>query len=122
MKSRKEILREYRDRRKPAGIFQVRNTANGKVLLGSSLNLEGILNGQKFRLTMGSHPNRALQKEWKEFGPDSFVFEIVELVEIKDEPGFDVEDELSLLEEIWLENVQPFGERGYNTDSKIRHA
>jgi len=41
MKSRKDLLREYKERRRPAGVFQVRNTANGKVFLGSSLNLDG---------------------------------------------------------------------------------
>jgi len=41
MKSRQDLKREYKERVKPAGVFQVKNTANGKVLLGSSLNLEG---------------------------------------------------------------------------------
>ena len=40
-KSRKELNQEYMKRPKPAGVFQIKNTANGKVLLGSSLNLEG---------------------------------------------------------------------------------
>ena len=122
MKSRKEIKREYKERKKAAGVFQVKNTKNGKVLLGSSLNLEGPLNGHKFMLTIGRHRNEALQKEWNEYGPDAFVFEILEVVKVRDDPSFNLDDELTLLEQIWVEKLQPFGERGYNTDSNIRQA
>ncbi len=122
MKSKQDIKREYKERKKAAGVFQVKNTANGKVLLGSSLNLEGPLNSHKFMLSIGSHRNEALQKEWNEYGPDKFVFEILEVVKVKDYPDFDLSDELTLLEQIWLEKLQPFGERGYNTDTKIRQA
>ncbi len=120
MVSRKEIKRAYKERKKPAGVFQVRNTVNGKILLGSSLNLEGVFNGQRFRLSSGRHSNRALQSDWNAYGPENFAFETLEVVQVKDDPNFDVNDELTLLEEIWLEKLQPFGEKGYNTDSHIR--
>ncbi len=122
MKSIQDIKREYKERKKPAGVFMVKNTANGKVLLGSSLNLEGPLNGHKFMLTTGSHRNEALQKDWNTYGGDKFVFEILEVVKVKDDPNFNLEDELTLLEQIWIEKLQPFGERGYNTDTRIRQA
>jgi len=122
VKSQKDIKREYKERKKDAGVFQVKNVVNGKVLLGSSMNLAGPLNAHRFMLTIGSHLNKALQKEWNEYGAESFVFEILEVVKVKDEPGFNVEDELALLEQIWIEKLQPFGERGYNKDSNIRQA
>ncbi len=120
MKSRQELKREYMQRPKPAGVFQIKNTANGKVLLGSSLNLEGPLNGHKYILTIGHHENKELQKDWNEYGPDKFVFEILEVVQVRDDPNFNLDDELTLLEQIWLDKLKPFGERGYNTDDKIR--
>jgi group I intron endonuclease len=122
MKSRKDIIREYKERQKPAGVFQVKNTANGKVLLGSSLNLEGPLNLHKFMLSTGHHDNKTLQKEWNEYGADKFVLEILEVVKVTTNPNFNLDDELTLLEQIWLEKLQPFGERGYNTDVRIRQA
>ena len=121
-KSRKELNKEYLERVKPAGVFQVKNVANGKVLLGSSLNLEGPLNRHRFMLKIGSHTNKSLQKDWDEFGPEQFVFEILEEVKRKDDPNFNLKDELTLLEMIWLEKLQPFGERGYNVNEKIREA
>jgi group I intron endonuclease len=122
MKSVQDLKREYKERQKPAGVFMVKNTANGKVLLGSSMNLEGPLNSHKFMLKIGSHRNPALQKEWNEYGADKFVFEILEVVKFKDDPDFNLSDELTLLEEIWTEKLQPFGERGYNTEKRIRQA
>ena len=122
MKTRKDIHREYKERVKPAGVYQVKNTVNGKVLLGSSLNLEGPLNRHKFMLKIGSHTNKALQKDWDELSPDQFVFEILEEVKVKDDPNFNLKDELTLLEQIWLEELQPFGEKGYNVNEKIREA
>ena len=122
MKTRKDIHQEYKERSIPAGVYQVKNKINGRILLGSSLNLEGPLNRHKFMLKIGSHTNKALQKDWDEFGPDSFILEILEEVKIKDDPNFNLKDELTLLEQIWLEELQPFGERGYNINEKIREA
>jgi len=122
MKSRKDSIREYKERKKPAGIFQIKNIANGKIYLGSSLNLEGPLNSHKFMLKIGRHRNAALQEDWNTFGADNFVFEILEVVKVKDDPNFNMEDELTLLEQIWIEKLQPFEERGYNSDTRIRQA
>jgi len=119
LKSKKDLIREYKERKKPSGIFQIKNISNGKLLLGSSLNLEGVLNSQKFQLSIGQHRNKELQKEWNEYGPEKFVFEILEVVQDKGDPGFNLNDELALLEQIWLEKLQPFGERGYNINSNI---
>jgi hypothetical protein len=103
-------------------VFQIKNLVNGKVLLGSSLNLEGPLNKHRFMLRINGHPNKELQRDWNELGSDQFAFETLETVQISDHPSFDLKDELTLLEEIWLEKLQPFGERGYNTSTKIREA
>ncbi|HTX18543.1 MAG TPA: DUF2087 domain-containing protein [Bacteroidota bacterium] len=122
VKTRQEIKREYKERKKPSGVFQVKNLANGKVLLGSSLNLEGPLNSHKFMLANGGHRNEELQKDWNTFGPEKFVFEILEVVKVKDDPNFNLEDELTLIEQIWIEKLQPFGEKGYNKEPRIRQA
>ena len=120
MKSKNDIKREYKERQKQTGIFQVKNVSNGKVLLGSSLNLDGALNRHKFMLKTDQHQNKMLQEDWNEYGPEKFVFEILEILKVKDDPHFNISEELTLLEQIWLEELQPFGEQGYNTTAKIR--
>ena len=121
-KTRKELQRQYQERVKPTGVYQVKNLTNGKVLLGSSLNLEGLLNRNRFTLRNNSHINKELQKDWNDLGPDQFVFEVLEVVQVQDDPNFNLKDELTLLEQIWLEKLQPFGERSNNTNDRIREA
>ncbi|RPH35962.1 DUF2087 domain-containing protein [bacterium] len=113
MKTRAEIKREYKETPKQAGVFKIENKKNGKILLGISLNLHGPLNRYKFELRMGVHAHKDLQEDWKQYGPDNFLFEIVETVKVKDDPNFNIVDELTLLEQIWLEKLQPYGEKGY---------
>ncbi len=120
MDSRSEIKRQYKEEPKEAGVFQVKNTANGRILLGSSKNLHGCLNKHRFMLSLGSHWNRKMQEDWNRFGPDAFVFEVLEVIPLKDDPKFDLETELSLLELVWIEKAPPYGENGYNRPGSIR--
>lgn len=122
MIDRKEAIRTYKEAPKPAGVFQIKNLVNGKVYLGSSLNLNGPLNRAKFELRNKMNRIEELQKDYDELGPDKFSFDILEVVTPKDDPYFNLEDELTLLEEIWIEKLQPFGGKGYNIDPKIRQA
>lgn len=96
------------------GVFLIRNNANDKVFLGASLNLPGIINRHKFQLQHGSHPSKSLQVDWNQFGSNSFSFEIVDELTLRTGAGVDHKQELELLEKLWLEKLQPFGERGYN--------
>jgi len=116
--ARSEIKKQYREAPREAGVFQVKNTVNGKILLGSSKNLHGPLNKHRFLLSIGRHWIKTMQDDWDRLGPDAFVFEVLEVLKQKDDPAFNLEDELSLLEQIWTERVQPFGEGGYNKDYK----
>jgi hypothetical protein len=120
LKTQKDLKREYKERKKQAGIFMVKNTVNGKLFLGSSRNLDGPLNRHRFSLATGGHPAVEMQKDWNTYGPDCFVFEILEEVVVRDDVYVDIDDELTILEEIWIEKLQPFGPNGYNIDRKIR--
>ena len=122
MNTKKDIKREYKERKARAGIFQIKNTVNGKVLIGSRLNIDGILNRYKFQLSAGSHPNKELQKDFNELDPDKFTFEILDIIEEKDEPSFNLKEELELLEQIWLEKLEAHEDNSYNTDFNLRQA
>lgn len=84
------------------------------MLIGSSRNLSGILNRYKFILKMGTCPNKALQEEWKTFGPDAFEFNVLEELAPLDEPNYDPGSDLDLLESLWHEKLSPDGDRSYN--------
>ena len=74
MNDRKDMIREYKERKKTAGVFQVKNNVNGKVLIGGSLNLEGVLNGM-FLLVLGiAWPKLALSDQMSRIGFAILVF------------------------------------------------
>lgn len=112
---RKAASREYRETRRPAGIYCVRNTSSGKVLIGSSADLPAMLNRQLSQLRFGGHPNRELQRDWNALGADAFVFEVLDTLTPPDGPApWDARPDLAVLEALWLERLSPFDEKGYN--------
>lgn len=115
---RKALIREYKENRRPIGVFWVRNTVNGKSLVGVSSDLPGMLNRQRFQLDAGLHPNRELQKDWNELGPDAFAFEVLDTLPAPERPDYDSSDDLRALEALWLDKLSPFDERGYNARPK----
>ncbi|QRN95211.1 GIY-YIG nuclease family protein [Archangium violaceum] len=113
--SRAELKRAYKEKPPPMGVFIIRNRANGKVLVGSALNMPGALNRARFELDRGMSRNLELQEDWRRHGPDSFTFEQLDVLKPPEEPGADPKEELRVLESLWLERLRPYGEAGYNT-------
>lgn len=114
MKTRKELKAAYKNKKYQMGVFQIKNTINGKIFIGSSLDLTAIWNRQKTQLKFGSHPNKPLQMDWNAFGEENFSYEI--LAEIKQAEGKEqnYKNEVAGLEELYLEEFLPFDDNGYN--------
>lgn len=109
------LKRLYKQNAPDMGVYQIRNKSNGRIYIDSSKNLEGTRNSRLFQLKMGKIVfSRELQKDLTEFGADSFEFSVLDVLD-KPEPGDNVERLLAALELHWLEKLQPFGERGYNS-------
>jgi len=60
MKTRKELKEEYKNLKFEMGVFQIRNHVNGKIFIGSRLDLKAFWNAQKWQLDFGMHRNAAL--------------------------------------------------------------
>jgi hypothetical protein len=111
---KKELKKKYLENKPEMGVFKVINRSNGKIFIDSGLNVNGKVNACKFQLKHGSHMNKLLQEDFKKFGEDNFTFEIVDILEPKEDESLDYKKELTLLEEMWIENLQSYGEKGYN--------
>lgn len=116
MDRKKELIKQYKEIKIEAGVYQIRNTVNGKIFIIATPNLKTI-NGRLMELRGGSYSNKALQQEWNEYGESAFAFEVLEVLEEPEEGFFDKKDELKKLEKKWLQKLQPFGEKGYNKES-----
>jgi hypothetical protein len=110
---RKALIREYKESRRPMGVFRVRNVAERKSLIGVSVDLPAILNRQLAQLRMGVHRIRELQDDWKRLGPEGFAFEVVDTLKPSEEPGYDPAKDLEVLLQMWREKLLGDGERLY---------
>ena len=102
------------------GVFQIRNTVNGKVWIDSSVNVPGKFNRHRLQLKAGTHVSKPLQADWKEFGEEVFEFETLEPLAPRDDQDYDYASDLEVLEDLWLEKLEPYGEQGYNQKKLTR--
>lgn len=66
-----------------SGIYQIKNTVNGKIYIGSSSNLTQRKKDHFRKLRHNRHSNAHLQNAFNKYGEDNFVFEVIEYVEDK---------------------------------------
>lgn len=65
---------------KQSGIYAIRHIESGKLYLGSAINIRNRWKEHRKDLKRARHHCQHLQNAWRKHGPDSFVFEILELV------------------------------------------
>jgi hypothetical protein len=75
---KKDLMREYRERKPAQGVFAVR--CGAQVWVASSRNLDAQKNQIWFGLRTGGHPNKTMQAAWKEHGEAVFEYEVLEQV------------------------------------------
>lgn len=114
MPDRKELVQEYKLSHRPMGVFQIRNVTNDKVFVDSSLNIPGKINRHRFTLNAGMFKSRSLQDDWNVLGEASFEFETLEPVEPRSDSNYDYAADVQVLEDLWLERLEPYGDVGYN--------
>src|SRR5258708_7492424 len=87
-----------------AGIYEIVHLETGRKYIGSSMRLEKRWGEHRRDLNRGVHRNRHLQFAWRKYGPDGFVYRVIEVVTC----GVD-----ALLErEQW--HIDHLGSDGYN--------
>ncbi len=92
-----------------SGVYQIRCLVNGKVYIGSAVDINHRWGVHRSDISTQTHHSRYLQRSWKKYGANQFVFEILELVP-------PTKEELIAAEQAWLDRIRPFDpEIGYNT-------
>ena len=102
------------------GVFLIRNLVNDKIFVGSTMNLDAMFNRIRFQLYAGAHPTKSLEADWKQLGAGKFEFEVLEEVFPREDANYDYAADLETLEDLWLEKLEPYGEKGYNEKKKTR--
>ncbi len=120
MIDKKKLKQEFMNMIPPKGVFVFRNEKTGRVFLGSSLNLKNKDVRIKLMLTTGNHFNNALQVDWNNYGEEAFTYEEAETLALKDDPNYDYNEDLEILEMLWIDKFRPLAEKCYNQNEKIR--
>lgn len=91
---------------KCSGIYKIKNIVNGKVYVGSALNLEKRIKNHIWGLSKNKHRNIILQQAIEKYGVENFYFIILELCEY---------DGIAEREKFWIDYYQSYKKQnGYN--------
>jgi hypothetical protein len=114
MIDKKQITKDYKMQKQPAGIYAVHNKVDNKMLIGSSKNLPAIVRRFEFALQMESFPYQELIDDYKKHGKDNFEIKVLDELELKEETDKEITNELNTLEEMWIEKLKQEGVTFYN--------
>lgn len=88
------------------GVYAIKNTANSKVYIGSSISINERWREHKRDLKSNKHHSQHLQKAWNKYGEDCFEFNILEECN---------REETLIREQYYLDKFQSFNKnKGYN--------
>ena len=96
------------------GVFRLKNTVNKKSFIEGSVNLEAVWNRHKMQLKTGRHPNSELQKDWDHYGEAGFTYGVLEEIKPSETEHVNYNMEVNALVDVYLNELQPFGDKGYN--------
>ena len=101
-KSRRDLVRDYKERKSVAGVYAVHCAASGEVWTAGSRNIDAQQNSLWFGLRTGGHINREMQAAWTAHGEAGFTFEVLERIEDEALTPQGVLDHLKTRERHWL--------------------
>lgn len=102
---RRQLKRDYLEARDRAGVYAIRNVASGRVLVAGSRDARAAINRHRFELGHDGPRDPALRADWAAHGEASFVLEVLDIVKVRDEPGFDLARELAALVALWQDEL-----------------
>ncbi len=82
-----------------SGVYQIKCTANGKIYVGSAVDMRDRCEHHRSSLRHGNHPNAHLQAAWNKYGEEYFEFTALELTN---------RNGLLQAEQNWLDKTKAF--------------
>ena len=82
--SRRDAIRDYKERKVLHGVYAVRCAASGGTWIGVATNVSQMQNRIWFALRQGGHPNPDLRAAWLAHGEAAFAFEVLEEIDTED--------------------------------------
>ncbi len=112
MANLKEINRALKEVLPPMGVYIIRDDEHNSIYLGSNRNMRAIFNRHRMELETHIHTIKELQDAYDKQGYDAITFEVLDMLEPKEEKGYDYSEDIQTLEELWCskfrEENKPF--------------
>lgn len=105
-----EMKKAYKQSKRPMGVYRIKNCKNDRVFIGFATDLPARFNRHKAELKFKSHRNSELQEIWNSFGESAFEFEIIDLLDYKENNKANANEELHVLAEMWVERLKNGGD------------
>ncbi len=103
------IKKAYKESKRPMGVYRITSTRNDKIYIGFGTDLPAKINRHKAELKFGTHRNRELQETWNLFGESAFDFEVLDVLDHKENLHTNPAEELPVLLEIWVHKLEKEG-------------
>ncbi len=103
--AKKQLKESYKQHKPIMGVFQIKNTVNGKVLIDSSKDILSKWNRHQTELRFGKHRKKNLQKDWNELTAENFKFEILAELAYSEEENRNYSKEVEVLKDMILEEL-----------------
>jgi len=101
--SRREAIRDYKEKKTRAGVYAVRCAASGEAWVAGAANVENQKTRHWFALRMGSHMNKAMQAAWSAHGGEAGLsFDVLEDIEAEELTPLGLADLIKARERHWL--------------------
>ena len=105
---KRELVSQDKQKKTKGGVYKSTNTANGKYMLKAEVDLQSFQNRFNYSMRMNSCLHPKLQKDFDEYGAETFTLEFLEETEKKeDESTMGFKDRLKRMEEAWAEKFDP---------------
>jgi hypothetical protein len=103
--TRRDAIRDYKERKLSVGVFAVRCTATGQVWTGGARDLDQKQNGIWFGLRTGGYSNREMQAAWNVHGEAAFAYEPLEVLDVEGASRMGVDTLLKSAEARWRDEL-----------------
>ena len=114
MINKKQIIKDYKQQKQPAGIYAVKKKIENKMNIGRTKILPAVVRRFEFTLQMESFPYQDLIDDYKKLGKANFEIKVLDELELKNETDKEIDTELKSLEELWIEKLKDEGVKFYN--------
>ena len=106
VKTKKELREQYKERKVIGGVYVIRNLLNNRLLLDSTVDIQGSRNRFEFAQKTGSCVDMKLQKDWAAQKASDFSFDVLEELEMSQtQTRSEFKADIEYLRKSWVEEL-----------------